>query len=153
MKKKLILGVMTCLLLTGCGNDGNGTLTCTKSSTDDDGLKTDETIEVTYENNKVTNVVGTTIQENDEESIDMVYEFSKLFIESFNEINGINAEVEKDSDTSIKTTISVDYENLDVDKLNELMEDADTEDAVLSSDTDITIDEFKKNNLKDYTCE
>ena len=68
MKKKLLFGlfvVLLCFVLVGCGKSENGgssgggllnpnkTMTCTKEEVDEDGYKTTETVDVTYNSKKV----------------------------------------------------------------------------------------------------
>ena len=160
--KKLLIGlfaVLVCLSTVGCGDNKdtssskNGTLTCTKEETDDDGLKTTELMEITYKNKKVTNVKATSTAEVDPEYIDMTLSFGELFAQAFEEIDGMSAEFTKDGDNKVKTVMEVDFTKLDPDAIKEALGDSFSgEDSEMFTKTDITIDEFKEENLEGYTC-
>lgn len=161
MKKSLLvllIGVM--FFVTGCGSneeesktaDNSGTLTCTKSETNEDGYNVKDTMVVTYSDKKVIKVEETNIEEMDSDTADMTVSFGQLFATSLNEISGFNVSYEKETDTSVKYKITVDYTTLDLTQLKETFGD-DFDESSFYSDTDITIDEFKSNNLVDYTCE
>lgn len=157
MKKKMLLSLMTIFAvvgLTGCSTSSNKVMTCTKTETDEDGYKTEETIKVSYGKDKyVTNIDATAIIEADESYTDMMIGFMQAFGEEFNKIGGINYSISKEGNNKVKQVISVDYKNLDVDKLKEIAgEDGDSTIIVNPNETHVTIDEFKKNELEGYTC-
>lgn len=163
MKNKFLLGVMVLLALvtiTGCSdkkenNSVEEKLTCTKSETDEDGYKTDETVVVTYKDNYVTKVDSTFLMETDPEYLEMTIGFMQVFTEAFNQVEGMNYTVSKEGDSKIKQNITIDYEKLDVDKMKELFSDSeDSEDSffINPDETHVTIDEFKENDLEGYTC-
>lgn len=151
MKKYVILmcaiGVM--LFTTGC--EKTSTLNCTKTETDDDGYKTTETIVVTSKNDKVSKVEQTSIQEMDADLVDTTISFGETFSSAFNDIDGMDMTYSKESDNSIKTTMSVDFAKLDMEKLKEAFGSDLTDDSFYSS-KDMTLEEFKKENLDGYTC-
>ncbi len=160
MKKSLLvllIGVM--LLTTGCGStekeseslNNSGTLTCTKSETNEDGYNVKDTMVVTYSNKKVTKVEETSIEEMDSDTVDTTVSLGQLFAKKFSEIDGFSVSYEKENDTSVKYSITVDYTTLDITQLKETFGDNFDEDSFYSN-TDITIDEFKSNNLDGYTC-
>lgn len=164
MKKVLIglFAIIICLSITGCGNSNDSVndnntknnsnkLSCTKTSTDEDGYKTESKIVVNYKDNKVTNVKQEDIQAMDESMIEFTYSFGQLFTEAFKSIDGINATYEKVNNNSIKSVVEVDYTKLDVNAIKEALGDMDTEDALFNK-SDITLDEFKTDYLDGYTC-
>ena len=137
------------LFTTGC--EKTNTLNCTKTETDDDGYKTTETIVVTSKNDKVSKVEQTSIQEMEADLVDSTISFGETFSSAFNEIDGMDMKYSKESETSIKLTMSVDFAKLDMDKLKEAFGNDLTDDSFYSS-KDMTVEEFKKENLEGYTC-
>ena len=153
MKKVLSIGLIALFIfgLTGCGNDNSGTLTCTKTETNEEGYATKETMIVTYKDNTVTNVEATAIEEMDTDLVDMTVSFGQLFATSLNEVNGLNVSYEKESDSSVKYIMSVDFQTLDLDALRETFGE-DFDDDAFYANNNITIDEFREENLSDYNC-
>ena len=151
MKKYVILmcaiGVM--LFTTGC--EKTNTLNCTKTETDEEGYKTTETMVVTAINDKVSKVEQTSIQEMEKDLVDSTISFGQTFSSTFNEIDGINMTYSKESETSIKMAISVDFAKLDMDKLKDVFGSDVTDDSFYSS-KNISLEEFKNENLEGYTC-
>ena len=84
-KKVFAVLLISTLLLTGCGKDketndekdkndvkeNTGMITCTKSETDEDNLKTESTMTVNYKKGIVTKVEETSTQEVDEAMIEL----------------------------------------------------------------------------------
>lgn len=158
MKKysKLAVLLVFVVLLSGCGKDGislskEKELTCTKTTTDDDGYKTEDKMVVTYKDNKVTKVTETNITETDPSMIDFTYSFSSAIAESFNKIDGMNIVYSKEGDNKIKFVMTVDYNKIDIDSIKSNLGELYDENNIYN-DKNITIDEFKENSLKDYTC-
>ena len=134
MKKFLSIGLIALFIfgLTGCGNDNSGTLTCTKTETNEEGY-------------------ATAIEEMDTDLVDMTVSFGQLFATSLNEVNGLNVSYEKESDSSVKYIMSVDFQTLDLDALRETFGE-DFDDDSFYANNNITIDEFREENLSDYNC-
>ncbi len=153
MKKVWSIGLTTLLIigLTGCRNDNSGTLTCTKTETNEEGYTTEEVMTVTYSDNIVTNVEATAIEEMDVDYVDMTVSFGQLFAASLNEVSGFNVSYEKESDSSVKYIMSVDFQNLDLDALKTAFGE-DFDDNSFYANNNITIDEFREENLSDYSC-
>ncbi len=150
----LVAGFM--VLTTGCNKetpkDTPKALTCSKVETSEDGYKTTDTIKVNSKDNKVTKVEETTITEMNPEMVEMTVSLGESFISTFNDINGFNASYVKESENSVKYTLSIDYEKLNIDELKEKFgEDFDNNSFYTSKD--ITVEEFKTQNLEGYTCE
>lgn len=157
MKKKMLLSLMmlfTVVGLTGCSTSSNKVMTCTKTETEEDGYKTEETMNISYgKDNYVTKVDATTVMEIDESYTDMMIEFMQNFSDEFNKIGGISYSISKEGNNKVKQTMSIDYKNLDVDKLKEIAgEDGNSTFIINPNETHVTIDEFKKNELEGYTC-
>lgn len=156
MIKKIVfsLGILlTVINLSGCSTSSEKTMTCTKSETDEDGYKTEDTIKINYnKDNYVTKVSSTSTLETDESYVDMTIGFLKEFETKFNEIGGINYSISKEGNNKIKLVLGIDYEKLDVDKLKEAAGDGLDLSLVDSNDTHVTIEEFKKNELEGYIC-
>ena len=77
--------------------------------------------------------------------------FGETFSSAFNEIDGMDMKYSKESETSIKLTMSVDFAKLDMDKLKEAF-GSDLTDESFYSAKDKTVEEFKNENLEGYTC-
>lgn len=171
MKKILIGSLISFIVLfsTGCNNNStnekvnkvkdnnSGTLVCTKSETDEDNMTTDDTIKIQYKNNIVKKVESSTIIQTLPEYIDMSISLSQTLAEQFNEVNGLNYKVSKKDDSHIETLISVDYDKIDVDKLNKLLSTDDDEEennTFINSikNKNLTLDEYKSQNLDGYSC-
>ncbi len=157
MKKKMLLSLMilfTVVGLTGCSNSSNKVMTCTKTEIEEDGHKTEETMNISYgKDNYVTKVDATTIMEVDESYTDMMVGFMQSFGDEFNKIGGISYSISKEGNNKVKQTMSIDYKNLDVDKLKEIAGEDDNSTFIINTnETHVTIDEFKKNELDGYTC-
>lgn len=169
--KKILIGILISFMIlfsTGCNNntnnknvnkvkdDNSGTLVCTKSETDEDNMTTEDTIKIQYKNNIVKSVESSTIIQTLPEYLDMTISLSQALIEKFNEVNGLNYKVSKKDDSHIETTISVDYNKIDVDKLNELLSTDDEEEnnTFINSikNKNLTLDEYKTQNLDGYSC-
>ena len=159
MKKFLVclFAIMICFSVTACGNSkssgGKGnTLTCTKESKDDDGYKTSETMKLTYNGkNIITKINSVSIAEMDPTYVDFTVSLSSLATSMFADIKGIDMSITKESDKSVKTVVDIDFSKLDIEKLKSTMGE-DNEYAALYEDGEVTVDEFKEANLKDYKC-
>lgn len=165
--KKCVMGIVGLLILlsvTGCGNFGtfnsdkvetkdenSGTLKCTKVETED-GKNIDDTMVVTYKDNKVTKVENTNVTEMDASMVDLTVSFGTAFASKLNELNGFNVNYSKIDDTKVKYVITVNFEELDVEQLKSTFGEDFDEESFYSS-KDVSLDNFKENNLSDYTCE
>lgn len=151
MKKYLII-LLTCglIFVTGCGNS-SGTLTCTKTEISEDGYSTKTTMVVTYVDKIVNKVEQTSIEEMDADFVGTSIYFSQLLAESLNEVDGYNIIFEKESDTSVKIVTTIDYTELDGEKIKETLGSSYKEDALYSL-SNITIEDFKETQLDGYTC-
>ena len=151
MKKYLII-LLTCgmIFVTGCGNS-SGTLTCTKTEISEDGYSTKTTMVVTYVDKIVNKVEQTSIEEMDADFVGTSIYFSQLLAESLNEVDGYNIIFEEESDTSVKIVTTIDYTELDIEKIKETLGSSYKEDALYSL-SNITIEDFKETQLDGYTC-
>lgn len=151
MKKYLIiLLTFGMFFVTGCGNS-SGTLTCTKTEISEDGYSTKTTMVVTYVDKIVNKVEETSIEEMDADFVGTSIYFSQLLAESLNEVDGYNIIFEKESDTSVKIVTTIDYTELDGEKIKETLGSSYKEDALYSL-SNITIEDFKETQLDGYTC-
>ena len=147
MKKLLIFIII--LLTCGCSN--SGTLNCSREFTNEDGFLVKDNIKIEYENDIVTKVITTNITESDEDSTDLIVDYGNLFAENLNKIKGFNLKYEKENEKAIKYIMTIDYKNLNIPALKEQF--GDDFDENLYSSNQIKINEFKENNLKEYTCQ
>lgn len=159
MKKlsKLVIAFVFIFLIIGCGKENvslskDKTITCTKTTTDEDGYKTEDKMEITYKDSKITKVKDTNVSETDPEMIDFTYTLMTGFAETFNKINGLNVTYTKEDNNKIKFIMNVDYSNLNVESIKENLGELYNEEESFYGDSDITIDEFKEKYLQEYTC-
>ena len=161
MKKKMLIGIIFCLiLLTGCGTTesnssqdiSTGTLNCTKTEYDD-GYKITDTMVVKYKNNIVTSISETNIAEMNPDYIDMALSFGNLFAEKLSEIDGINVKYTKTDDKTLQFTIDVDYSKVELDKIKQTLGDAFDEKQASMYTKNVSLNTFKNDILSDYTCE
>ena len=132
-------------------NKNSGTLTCTKTYTED-GNQINDTMVVIYENNTVISVENSNVTEYaDASMVDMTVSFGQLFATSLNEVDGFNISYSKENENTVKYIMSVNYDELNIDALKEKFGDDFDEDSFYSS-KNISIDDFKAENLSDYTC-
>ena len=151
MKNKLLIITMllSMFLITGCGSQK---MTCTKETTDSDNYKTTEKMEITYDSEKVLKVKSTNISETDPSYVELQLSFGKLFIEKFNELDGIKSSIEKVGDNKVQMMMEVEYAKISLDKIKDVLGDSYSEDDGIYTKKTYTIDEFKKENLDGYTC-
>lgn len=164
MKNKLLIMTMlfSLILITGCGSnssnsggilDSKKTMTCTKETVDEDGYKTTETMEVTYNSSKVLKVKSTNISETDPSFIEFQLNFGNAFAEKFSEIDGIDASYSKVDDNKIKMTMEVEYGKIKPEQIKSVLGDLYSEEDSFYDKSDYTIENFKAENLNGYTCE
>ena len=171
MKKKifaLLFAILLCVVLVGCGNsnnkengssnsggglfNSNKTMTCTKETVDDDGYKTNETVKITYNSSKVISVNTTNISETDPEYIDLAYGFGVAFASKFSELDGIKVKYTKVDDNKLKMTMDIEYDKINPEQIKEALGDAYNEEESMYAKKEYTIDDLKKDSLKDYDC-
>lgn len=164
-KKMFAVLIVSILLLTGCGKEkvikddktnddvkeNTGMITCTKSETDEDNLKSDSTIVVNYNKGIVTKVSETNIQEVDESMIELTFLMGNGLTEKLNAVDGISSSFVKEGNNKIKSEMSVDYEKLNIEALKSSLGEMFNEETFYSS-KDLTLEEFKSKNLDGYEC-
>lgn len=151
MKKYLIiLFSLGIFFITGC-ESSSGTLTCTKTEISEEGYSTQNTMVVTYTNKIVNKVEQTSIEEMDADFVDTSIYFSRLLAESLNEVNGYNITFTKESDTSVKIVTTIDYTELDEEKIKETLGSSYKENSLYAV-SNITINDFKETQLDGYSC-
>lgn len=154
MKKIIKIMAITSLLMfiTGCeSKTSTQTLTCTKTSTDEDGYKTTDTIEVTAKEDKVIKVIDTNVSEVDPNYLDFTFNLSSGLSETINKLDGMNIVYTKEDKNKIKFVMTVDFAKLNTESIKDAFGDLYDENNFYS-EKDITLEKFKENNLKDYTC-
>jgi len=128
------------------------TLTCKKSGTTDSGDKETSDMEIVYKDNKVIKVKETNITEmKDTTMVDFTISFGQLFATALNEMNGLEVKYSKENETTVKYIMSVDYEKIDIEALKTMLGDAFDENSYFS-EKNITLEQFKKDNLAEYDC-
>lgn len=131
--------------------DKIATLVCTKTEEDEDGETKVDTFEITSKNNIVKKVTNSTTTVVDEDSIDLAISLTESFIKSFNEVDGMDASISKESNNTYKLSLSVDYDVFNIEQAKEKLGDMFDEEDFLS-EKDITVDQFKEKNLEGYEC-
>lgn len=159
MKKiiSLFMALGLIVSLSGCGKketkedkDTTKTLTCTKT-TEEDGMKSDNKVVVTYNDEKILTVEETETSVMDKSLLDMSYNFGTKMAEGFNKVDGMEMTYEKVNDTTLKSVIKMDYTKLKAENMKEALGDGfDEED--FNKSIKMNIDEFKKEELEGYTC-
>ncbi len=159
MKKYVVVFMMAmALFVTGCGNEKTdkpseqgdqntpkeSVLTCTPKDTD-----SNEVLKVTHRGDKVLTITSSESMEEDKETIDATYDLLKNAYDELNKIDGFQIDITKESDTSLKMTMTIDYEKLDTKALEDQM-GADAAD--FAAGKDLSIKEFQEQVLDDYTC-
>lgn len=146
-------------LLTGCNNESNilsggnsGTKTCSKTTTDEDGYKTTDTMVITYKNDKVAKVENSNISEMDPDYVDFTLNIGQSLVETFNKFKGIEAACTKEDDNVVKMDLNVDFTKIDIDNIKETLGELYSEENAFYSKSDITVDDFISKNLDGYTC-
>lgn len=166
MKKFTILltVLLAVVLLTGCGNtkgeskkiklfDTKKTMTCVKEEVDSDGYKTSSNYKITYTSKKVTNVDSEQVMEMDPSIIDFVYSFGYSLVNTLNDLDGISASYEKEGDNAIRMKLSAELGKINQEQVKQVLGALnDGEIDNFYTKTDVTIDEFVKENLEGYTC-
>lgn len=164
-KKMFAVLIVSILLLTGCGKEkvikddktnddvkeNTGMITCTKSETDEDNLKSDSTIVVNYNKGIVTKVSETNIQEVDESMVELTLLMGNGLTEKLNAVDGISSSFVKEGNNKIKSEMSVDYEKLNIEALKSSLGEMFNEETFYSS-KDLTLEDFKSKNLDGYEC-
>lgn len=166
--KKSLLSIL-CLLavigmMTGCNSNSNenknesktdsstGKLTCTRTENDEDGYETSYEMVVNYKNDKVTVVEETSIAKMDKDVLEMSYSFTSLFAEAFNNIEGMDVTYSKEGEDTLKSTVKVDYSKVDVNQIKEVLGNSFDDTDAFYKNTNTSLEDFKKENLTNYTC-
>lgn len=163
--KKIVVLVAIFSLFFACGcekqentnnNSSNeekekiATIVCTKES-EEDGVKQTDTFEITSKDNIVKKVTNSTVSQVEEDFLDLAISMSQKIIESFNEVDGMDASISKAGNDSYKISLTVDYDKIDVEQAKEKLGDMfDSEDFL--AEKDITVEQFKEKNLDGYEC-
>ncbi len=163
--KKIVVLVAIFSLFFACGcekqentnnNSSNeekekiATIVCTKES-EEDGVKQTDTFEITSKDNIVKKVTNSTVSQVEEGFLDLAVSMSQKIIESFNEVDGMDASISKAGNDSYKISLTVDYDKIDVEQAKEKLGDMfDSEDFL--AEKDITVEQFKEKNLDGYEC-
>lgn len=156
MKKILIVtfSILSCILLVGCTNTKSGTLNCTKTSTDEDGYKTEEILKATYENNKVIKVEEISIEETDPNFINFSYAILSGIFEKLKNVDGINVDYSKIDNNKIKSVMKIDYSKFKIESLKEALGELYSDDSdTIYKKANVNITDLKQEYEKDgYTC-
>lgn len=158
MRKSIFVICMICLcvLITGCENNlglESSTLSCSKTEVDEDGYTTINDIVATHKNKKVTKIEETSVMETDPELTDFSFNILNAYADTLNKIDGINAKYTKVENNKIKLILTADYSKLKIDAIKDILGDLYNEDDAVLGNLDITIDEFKQNQVSDgYVC-
>ena len=155
MKRKYLIGFLTILLtitLTACGKSSTKEMTCTKEEVNEYGYKTTTITTITYNDSKILKVKETNTSEVDPDIInDFTFEYTKAFVETLNNINGIKTEYKKIGENKLQMVTQVDYEKIDPEQVKQVFEDFYDENDMLTS-KNLTIDEFLEKFMEGFSC-
>ena len=161
--KKALCGFVLVMILFACGcekqeNQAENskssqdyvTLVCSKTIEEDDQKET-ETYEIVSKDNLIKKVTVTSVSEMDSETIDFTISFSELLTKAFNEVDGIDMTFSKEGDNTLKSVMSIDYEKINMEQAEEKLGDLFDAEEFLS-EKDLSVDDFKAQNLEGYEC-
>ena len=170
MKKRIgiVLVLVVALLVTGCESktnsggskkggilNNNKTMTCTYEETDSNGYKTSEKMVITYNSKKVIKVFQTTTTEMDAMVTDFAISAGNDVAKAFDNVDGITLKYSQVSTNTVKAEMEVVFDELKEEQIKQVIvdlygENADTDN--LFDQKEISIEDFKKENLEGYTC-
>ena len=127
-------------------------MNCTKESVDEDGYKTSETMNITYNSTKVLRVRSTNISETDPAYIDFGLSIVSGLATKLSELEGMNVEYTKEGDNKLKMVMDVDFTKIDPAQIKEVFGELYNEEDSFYNKKDYSIEQFKKENLSGYTC-
>lgn len=149
--RKLLVAVMCAgiVLLTGCGAKGEKTMTCTRTI-NQSGIKMNLSYNVTYKGDYVTTVKSEEkITASSEEVLETYKEQLEKTTASFKDIEYYDHDIKIDGDT-LTSTINIDYEKIDTDKLIEM----DSSMKQLIKNGKVSVDDIESvYNQLGITCE
>ncbi len=149
--RKLLVAVMCAgiVLLTGCGAKEEKTMTCTRTI-NQSGIKMNLSYNVTYKGDYVTTVKSEEkITASSEEVLETYKEQLEKTTASFKDIEYYDHDIKIDGDT-LTSTINIDYEKIDTDKLIEM----DSSMKQLIKNGKVSVDDIESvYNQLGITCE
>ena len=141
MKKKikyLAVFIVSVIFLTGCGNNGVQTMTCTRTM-NQNGIKTGLKYTVIYQGDYVTRVKSVeTIETDSSEVLDAYQEQIESIYSPYKGIDYYEYDVSIDGD-KLTSTVDINYEKIDTDKLLEI----DSANGQLIKDGKIKLSDIK----------
>lgn len=141
MKKKikyLAVFIVSVIFLTGCGNNGVQTMTCTRTM-NQNGIKTGLKYTVIYQGDYVTRVKSVeTIETDSSEVLDAYQEQIESIYSPYKGIDYYEHDVSIDGD-KLTSTVDINYEKIDTDKLLEI----DSANGQLIKDGKIKLSDIK----------
>ena len=168
MKKRLLFVVLIlfCLLIVeGCKKLGDieeeiventtKTMKCTFGEIDEYGLLVNETVTLTYDDEKVLTMKSTRVVQTYEDLMDLQIQYAKNVSNKINEVDGINIKIEKIGNEKIATTTNIDYERIDVEKLNSVLSESfgTTDEKNMYNAANLSVEDYQGLILDGYTCE
>ena len=141
MKKKikyLAVFIVSVIFLTGCGNNGVQSMTCTRTM-NQNGIKTGLKYTVIYQGDYVTRVKSVeTIETDSSEVLDAYQEQIESIYSPYKGIDYYEYDVSIDGD-KLTSTVDINYEKIDTDKLLEI----DSANGQLIKDGKIKLSDIK----------
>ncbi len=136
---------------------GTKLLKCKKENINTEtGDKETDSITITYRNNNLEVYESEQITES-KENVDLSFELLKALTEAFSQLEGVQMNTVKLSDTSYKMYTKIVYKELNYEQLAKLSDESETNKHIAESDmfkkTKIKMDEYKKELEKEYICE
>lgn len=129
---------------------GEKKLTCSKEAIDESGFKTTESVEVLYKKDKILKASSVSIVETEEIFTDLAINMGQSLATKFNKIDGFNVTYEKLDANKYQSIYEIDYNKLNYEQVADIFGEENVD--LNAYRKDITIDEYKKEQLDGYTC-
>ena len=137
-----IIGLLICgLLLISCSNNKTKNLKCTLNDT--------QILEIEHDDEKLLHLKETTTTK--VKDVDSQLKANKEYSNIFKNVDGIDIKTTKVDNKTIKVILTVDFDKFDSKTIKDKVGENFNADNLLKLKK-ISIDDFKKEYLKDYTC-
>lgn len=139
MKKGILIAGLTLMLLTGCGDETEKTMKCSRTM-EQNGIKADFQYTVTYKGSNVVKVSTVEKMEAEDESIDL--ETIKQTVETtyapYNELDHYDTKVTVEGNV-LTSTADIDYSKVDTEKMIKI----DSANGQMIKNGKVNIDDLK----------
>lgn len=137
MKKGILVACLSLLLITGCGDNTEKTMTCSRTM-DQSGIKADLQYTVTYKGNTVVKVHTIEKMESDTVDLEALKEQVENTYAAYNELEHYDTNVTIDGNV-LTSTADIDYSKIDTEKMLKI----DSALGQIIKDGKVNIDDLK----------